>query len=263
VGEDGVFVHEVSGNTIAPAFRLGGPSVAANPQDEWVLVMGTRVLVVTQAGEVFARDITGTTIGVPFQLGGPKVAANPQDKWLLAMGARLLVITKSGDVFVHEVSDTTIGVPFQLGGPDVAANPQDKWLLAMGNRLLVVTGIPVSQWNHSHPFLAVAPLSWVGLRDSWRYFAGLKADGQPDWQASEALAQPLPPSEPSPDGRGYHQCLGYFSVRFIAGWRKWAIVYTCNNDASAGYNIDNGKRGIYLRTAATPWGAMVASSVYL
>jgi hypothetical protein len=373
-----VFVHEVSGNTVGVPFRLGGPKVAANWQDIRVLVMGNRLLVgtarrfrptrlngkvvgrdegaigaftdgriiysfftlrdkplgclaalpgcphggeepggksvlsmsvnggrnfkklmlvsktkflwtvpeVTQAssvpglpahmtgqvvlvwgagreknaldpqvdGRVFTHEVSGNTVGVPFRLGGPKVAANPQDKSLLVMGNRLLVVTKDGRVFTHEVIGNTVGVPFRLGGPMVAANPQDKWLLVMGNRLLVVTGIPVSRWNHSYPFLAVAPLSSVKLKDSWRYFAGLKENGQPDWQESEALAQPLPPSDPLLDGKGYHQCLGYFSVRFIAGWRKWAMMYTCNNNAEEGYNIANGERGIYLRTAATPWG---------
>jgi hypothetical protein len=198
--------------------------------------------------------VVENTIGVPFQLGGPAVAANPQDKWLLAMDNRLLVVTDDGRVFVHEVVENTIGVPFQLGGPAVAANPQDRWLLAMDNRLLVVTGIPVSRWNHSYTFLAVAPLSQVGSKDRWRYFAGLKENGQPDWQGSEASAQPLPPSDPLQNGNGYHQCLGYFSVRFIAGWNKWAMLYTCSNIAESGYNPDNGERGIYLRTAATPWG---------
>src|SRR5215470_14572922 len=40
VGGNGVFAHEVIGNTIGAAFQFGGPAVAENPQDKWVLVMG-------------------------------------------------------------------------------------------------------------------------------------------------------------------------------------------------------------------------------
>jgi hypothetical protein len=169
------------------------------------------------------------------------------------MGNRILIVTDDGRVFVHDILGNTIGIPFQLDGPRVGANPQDKRVLVMGNRILVVTE-DASQWNHSYPFLAVAPLSFVGLKGSWRYFAGLKANGQPEWQEHEELAQPLPPFGPLGDGSGYHECLGYFSVRRIEAWNKWVMLYSCNNDASAGYNAANGPRGIYLRTASIPWG---------
>ena len=32
------------------------------------------------------------------------------------------------------------------------------------------------------------------------------------------------------------------------------MLYTCGNDTSAGYNENNGPRGIYIRTADFPWG---------
>ena len=32
------------------------------------------------------------------------------------------------------------------------------------------------------------------------------------------------------------------------------MLYTCADDESAGYNKNNGPRGIYLRTADLPWG---------
>ena len=159
------------------------------------------------------------------------MAANPQDKWLLVVGNRILVVTKDGSVFAHDIAGNSIGVPFQLGGPKVAANPQDKWVLVVGNRILVVT-----------------------KQQPWRYYTGVKANGRPDWKEEEALAQPLPPFGSLGDGTGYHECLGYFSVRFIDGWRKWVMLYTCANDESAGYNKNNGPRGIYLRTSDVPWG---------
>jgi hypothetical protein len=240
VTEDGqIFAHEMTENTIGVPFQLGGARVAANPQDKWVLVMGNRILVVANDGRVFAHDITGDTIGVPFQLGGPKVAANPQDKHVLVMGNRILVVTQGGQCFVHDITGNTIGAPFQLGGPQVAARPEDKWVLAMGGRILVVT------------------------RPPWRYYGGVTAQGQPIWKEDEALAQPLPPFGSSQFGAGFHKSLGYYSVRFIEGWRKWTMLYTCNDDASAGYNKDNGPRGVYLRTADVPWGPWSAPRLIL
>ena len=50
--DGGVFAHEITGNTVGVPLQLSGPKVAANPQDKWVLVMGTRLLVVTQDGDV-------------------------------------------------------------------------------------------------------------------------------------------------------------------------------------------------------------------
>jgi Domain of unknown function (DUF4185) len=158
------------------------------------------------------------------------VAANPQDKWVLVLGNRILVVTNEGDVFAHDVTGNTVGIPFQLSGPRVAANPQDKWVLVLGNRILVLT------------------------KQHWRYYAGANANGQPVWKEEEALALPLPPFGSPLFSKGYHECLGYFSVRFIEGWGKWVILYTCNDDESAGYNKDNGPRGVYLRTADVSWG---------
>jgi hypothetical protein len=66
--DGGVFVHDITGNTIGAPFQLSGPPVAANPQDKWVLVMGNRILVIVNEGKVFAHDITGNTISTPFQL---------------------------------------------------------------------------------------------------------------------------------------------------------------------------------------------------
>jgi hypothetical protein len=63
----GVFVHDITGNTIGVPFQLAGPPVAANPQDKWVLVMGSQILVIVNDGRVFAHDITGNAIGTPFQ----------------------------------------------------------------------------------------------------------------------------------------------------------------------------------------------------
>ena len=240
ITEDGrVFVHDITGNTIGVPFQLGGPKVAANSQDNRVLIMGNRILVITTDGRVFVHEMTGNTVGVPFQLGGPKVAANPQDKHVLVMSTRILVVTQGGQCFVHDITGNTIGVPFQLGGPQIASRLEDKWVLTMGSRILVVT------------------------RPPWRYYEGVTAQGQVVWKEDEALAQPLPPFGSPLLGAGFHKSLGYFSVRFMAGWRKWVMLYTCSDDASAGYNKDNGPRGVYLRTADVPWGPWSAPRLIL
>src|SRR5262249_26988682 len=76
------------------------PPVAANPQDKWVLVKGSQIVVITEEGRVFAHEITITTVDRAIELTPPsvRVAANPQDKWVVVMGSRIMVGTKE-DVF--------------------------------------------------------------------------------------------------------------------------------------------------------------------
>ena len=63
-----VFAHDITGNTIGPAFQVTGPRVAFNPVDKWVITMDNRILVITNSGLVFAHDITGNMISSVFQL---------------------------------------------------------------------------------------------------------------------------------------------------------------------------------------------------
>ncbi len=274
-----MFAHEINGDTIGVPVQLSGPQVAGNPQDKWVLVMGNRILVITDNGSVFAHDISSTAIGVPVQLSGPSVAANPQDKWVVTANDTILVITASGGVFVHQVSGNTISAAFQLSGPPVAANPEDKWVLATLRAILVIT-TDGRVFVHSLGSTSVSPATqmtgppvasnlqdkrvllmgsgtvriFVITRQPWRFFAGVNAAGSPLWSNGEAAAQPLLPFGSPEFGIGFHQSFGYFSARFIAPWRKWAMLYTCNDDASAGYNPANGPRGVYFRAADLPWG---------
>jgi Domain of unknown function (DUF4185) len=114
------------------------------------------------------------------------------------------------------------------------------------------------EFRHSYPYLAVAPLPLVGIIGSWRYFAGLGADGKPKWSEHETEARRLPPfgSQP-PLGLDpvrlppYHKCLGEFSVGYIQEWQKWVMLYACGG--GDGYNREN-RRGVHLRTADAPWG---------
>jgi len=274
-----VFVHEIDGDTIGVSFQLSGPRVAANPQDKWVLVMGNRILVITDDGSVFAHDISTTAVAVPIQLSGPPVAANPQDKWVVVASNTILVITADGKVFAHDVSGNVISAAIQLSGPPVAANPQDKWVLGTLRTILVITtdgrifvhsvgstsvgpatqmaGPPVaSNLQDKHVLLMGSGIVRILVitRQPWRFYAGQDAAGNPVWSNEEAAAQPLLPFGSPEFGEGFHQTFGYFSARFIAPWRKWAMLYTSNCDPSAGYNPANGPRGVYFRTADLPWG---------
>ncbi len=94
------------------AVQLCGSAVAANPQDRWVVVIGNRIIVITDDGRVFAHEITGNSIGTPFQLSGPAVAANSQDRWVVVMGIRIIVITDNGRVFAHEIQAIALELPF-------------------------------------------------------------------------------------------------------------------------------------------------------
>jgi parallel beta-helix repeat protein len=66
-----VFVHDINRNDVGNSQQLAIPSVAAQPQDKWVLIMGNRIVVINSDGRVFTHDITGNTRGNVNQLPNP------------------------------------------------------------------------------------------------------------------------------------------------------------------------------------------------
>lgn len=135
---------------IAEAVQLAGPSVAARPEDKWVLTVAGGILVVTSDGRVFGHQLSDTRIRDAVQLSAPKTAANPQDRWVDWANNYVTVITESGRVFVHRlhIPDESVFVDVfpdrvedarELPGPDVAANLQDKWVSVYGGRIFVIT----------------------------------------------------------------------------------------------------------------------------
>ena len=135
---------------IADAIQLAGPSVAARPEDKWVLTVAGGILVVTSDGRVFGHQLSDTRIRDAVQLPAPRTAANPQDRWVDRADNYLTVITESGRVFVHRLhvpDDSVFADVFpdrvedarELPGPNVAANPQDKWVSVYGGRIFVIT----------------------------------------------------------------------------------------------------------------------------
>jgi hypothetical protein len=134
--------------TIGAPFRFIGPPVAHNPNDHFVVTMGTRILVITNDGHMYGHDVNGTTIGEAFRLAGPPVAHNPNDHFVVTMGYSIRVITNEGQVWGHDVDGTTIGEAFRLAGPPVAYNPGDHFVVTMGHWIVVITN-EGQVWGHA------------------------------------------------------------------------------------------------------------------
>jgi hypothetical protein len=145
-----VFCHKIPafefidapGHVVEPAFKMGGPPVAANPQDRTVFCTGQGLIVLTWDGGVFGHHFeNANTIGPAFRYQGPPVAAKQGvDKWVTLMGQNLLVVTDDGRVFCHEIDGTTVKDAFQVPGPAVAAQAVDHYLLTDGStKIYVIT----------------------------------------------------------------------------------------------------------------------------
>ena len=63
-----------------------------------------------------------------------------------------------------------------------------------------------------------------------------------------------PPDGSNIEPANYHKCLGYFSVRYLEAAGRWAMLYTCGNDDEHHRPRRTNDRGVFLRTAALPWG---------
>jgi hypothetical protein len=279
ITKDGlVFAHDIIGNNIGIPFQLSGPKVAANPRDVRLLVQGRKVLILTGQDGTFRATrlnerflgrkegaigsfIDKKTIyafftlrdrapGCTNNLGCAHDDEQPGGKLVLAKSItadgnfrEITLVSKTKFLWAVPIVENVTKIPW------LPESIKDQVVLVWGSgRENNEKGDHVAPWNHSFPFLAVAPLSKVVQKENWRYFTGFKSNGQPNWQQDEALAKPLPPFGSPRFGPGFHECLGYFSVRFIEGWGKWVMLYTCSDEQT------NGARGIYLRTANVPWG---------
>ena len=113
--------------------------IAFNPQDRFVVSIGSTLIVTTANGDTFGHDITGHTADRFFQFAGAKAAFNPGDRFVTTLGNTLIVITRSGDVFGHDVSGRTIGPGFKFAGSKAAFNAVDRFVVTIGNMLIVTT----------------------------------------------------------------------------------------------------------------------------
>lgn len=176
-----------------------------------------------------------------------------------AGGQSKLALSRSGGsdfLFVANVSKQKFQwpVPIVVPASSVAGLPSN-----LSGQVVLIWGSgrdATNHFRHGYPYLAVAPLSSVASMQSWQYFSGIGA-GKPSWSPLESAAQPLPPFgsqrfERDPRfGPGYHRCVGEFSVRYLEGWGKWLMIYSCGSGGA--YNPNN-LRGIHLRLSDTPWG---------
>lgn len=100
--------------------------------------------------------------------------------------------------------------------------------------------------RHSYPYLARIPRSRItettptGRPAAIRYFAGPDAAGRPTWTTTEDQAVPLFRDDPA--------CMGELGVQYNPYLDRWITLYNCPAPGE-------GARGIFMRTAPTPWGA--------
>ena len=282
-----LFAHPLHGDAVGDARALNSPwpFVGGNPQDRRALAMDGRLLILTQQDglfrattldhEVVGRDegaiaavADAATLYAFFTMKHEGVAHNAPEP-----GGETVLARYSDEKRTFERSSAVFAVgkflwiaPVVGSAADIPGLPGDvPGLRAPNAKAVLMWGAGrkdrdgrVRPFRHSYPFLAVAPLSSLSDLSSWRYYAGSDANGTARWMANESAAQPVVPFGASrldrAEGRGYHECLGYFSVRRIEAWGRWAMLYACDQNAGAGYNPDNGTRGIYMRTAEVPWG---------
>ncbi len=142
----GIFAHAVSSTAVGTAIKLSAAPVAANPQDRFVVAMGSRILVVTDDRKVFVHGVFDGVVDFGYQLNGVLRPEKPGDR-VLVLENRLLVVAADGRVFARTVNfnDNTIAGEVELQAPPgqppvrVAARPEDKWVVTHGNQILVIT----------------------------------------------------------------------------------------------------------------------------
>jgi hypothetical protein len=207
----------------------------------------------TQKSVVCPRD-DGCALGddtVP--AGGRSVLARSTDGTTFSKVADVSTAKFQWPVAVVRDIRTIPGLADQIGLPGFTGQVA----------IVFAAGREDYRFRRGFPFLAVVPLQDLSDMKRWRYFMGLLPSGQPSFTGdnsglnNELNAVPLPPfGHERAAGRGqppYHQCVGEFSAAYIEPWKKWAMLYACNDVRNDGFNKDN-VRGIYLRIANTPWG---------
>jgi hypothetical protein len=284
VTQDGrAFAHDLSDTAVGVRFELGGPYVGSSPQDQRVIAHGERLFVLTGPdgrfrptwldGKLVGRQegaigavVEGDTIHTFFTMKTPGVNESGQaievaHDDIPFGGKSVLARSDDGGRSFRQTAQVSTGrflwtVPAVQHARNVSGLPDGMSgdvALVWGAGRINMRG-EQTQFHHSYPYLAVAPLTAIADMSRWRYFAGVDSKGRPQWADSEVAAKPVRPFGLSTYGEGFHECLGYFTVRRIETWNKWVMLYACDFNAEKRYNPQNGPRGIYLRTADAPWG---------
>ena len=124
-----------TGHTADRGFQFSGAKAAFNPEDRFVVTMGTTLIVCTQNGNVFGHDIAGRNIGPGFKFTGAKAAFNVGDRFVTTTDKTLIVCTQNGDVFGHDIANRNIGPGFKFTGSKAAFNTSDRFVVSVRNRL--------------------------------------------------------------------------------------------------------------------------------
>ena len=130
-----VFGSAILNTNLGEIFQFSGAKIGFNPQDRFMVSLGTGLAVITDNGSVFKADIANcsTELLPVFQFSGAAIGFNPQDRFMVSMvdANYLAVITSVGDVFAAEVEDQSIGPVFQLPGAKIGFNPQDRFMVSL------------------------------------------------------------------------------------------------------------------------------------
>jgi hypothetical protein len=99
-------------------------------------------------------------------------------------------------------------------------------------------------------FLARKPIGSMNSLKGIEYLQAVHPDGTPVFVPNENEAMPLF-HDVGPGSAGAQQiadCMGELGVAWNPFVRRWVMLYNCHDDTPAN------PRGIYMRTAAEPWG---------
>ena len=113
--------------------------IGFNPQDRFMTVIGSTLVVVTSTGDVFGADVVDGVVQPVFGFTGAKIGFNPQDRFLLTHGRTLVIVTSTGDVFGADVRGHHLEDVFQFTGAKIGFNEQDRFMTVQGDTLVVVT----------------------------------------------------------------------------------------------------------------------------
>lgn len=110
-------------------------------------------------------------------------------------------------------------------------------------------------YRKSPPFLARKPIGSMDSLIGIEYLQAIRSDGTPVFIPDESEATPLFHDNLA-GAAGTQQvadCMGELGVEWNPFVKRWVMLYNCLNDTPAN------PRGIYMRTAAEPWGPWSAA----
>jgi hypothetical protein len=115
------------------------------------------------------------------------------------------------------------------------AHGQDGYLYVLGTEA-------GTHFRHSPVFLARKPVGSMNNLNPIQYLQSVNLDGTPFWASTESAASPLFNDSPA-------DCAGQVGVEWNQFVNSWVMLYDCLTN-----NTPTNPHGIWMRTAAQPWG---------